>query len=213
MKGLGEKAIEEIVAHRPFVDAEDLLFRKDVSYRKLNKKVIDVLVRSQALNGIVDERFSGLKHFWSAVAVKRPKTKKALLKNIEEFKPEGDFSNVEKIEYLVHLTGVYPFELVLKPQLLSSLEANCVPPLSLFDEVLGASWFVLRGITKRNTKKGREYWILECIDPSGSEEVKCWGINPNKDRLDINGVYLIRPDYDPQWGFSVKGARNIKKIS
>ena len=38
IKGLGDKAIEEIVANRPFNTVEDLLFNENVVYRKLNKK-------------------------------------------------------------------------------------------------------------------------------------------------------------------------------
>ena len=92
IKGLGDKAIEEIVAHRPFETVEDLLFNEDIVYRKLNKKSLDALCRSGALNELIDDRFTGAKHFWSACCVDRPKNLKKLAENIEGYKEAGDFS-------------------------------------------------------------------------------------------------------------------------
>ena len=66
IKGLGEKAIEQVLAHRPFTNAEELLFNEEVVYSKLNKKALDALCRGGALDDIVDDRFTGRKHFWSA---------------------------------------------------------------------------------------------------------------------------------------------------
>ena len=73
IKGLGDKAIEQLIEHRPFDNVEDLLFHEEVVYSKLNKKALDVLCRSQALDCLIDERFTGAKHFWSTVVVDRPK--------------------------------------------------------------------------------------------------------------------------------------------
>ena len=78
IKGLGESAMKQILEHRPFRDIEEFIFDDAIVYSKLNKKALDVLICSQALNELMDERFSGLKHFWSAVAVDRPKTKKKI---------------------------------------------------------------------------------------------------------------------------------------
>ena len=78
MKGLGDAAIAQILDNRPFETIEDFLFNDDIVYSKLNKKTIDVLIRSQALNELMDERFTGLKHFWSSIIIERPKTKKKL---------------------------------------------------------------------------------------------------------------------------------------
>jgi DNA polymerase III alpha subunit len=113
IKGLGEKAIEQIINNRPFNKIEDFLFNENIVYSKLNKKALDVLVRSQTLNCLMDDRFSGLKHFWSAVAVDRPRKDKKLAENIDKYYPESDFTEEEKIQYLVDLTGVFPINLVI----------------------------------------------------------------------------------------------------
>ena len=75
------------------------MFNKDIVYSKLNKKALDVLIRSEALEVLMDDRFTGMKHFWSSVAIDRPKNKKRFHKNIELYAPEGDFTDEEKIEY------------------------------------------------------------------------------------------------------------------
>ena len=40
IKGLGDKAIEQIIEHRPFNTIEELLFSKEIIYSKLNKKAL-----------------------------------------------------------------------------------------------------------------------------------------------------------------------------
>ena len=80
------------------------------------------MARCGALNSLMDDRFSGGKHFWSAICVDRPRKEKFLLENIEKYYDEGDFSDEEKIGYLVELTGVFPFNRVMKPEIYRILE-------------------------------------------------------------------------------------------
>ena len=129
VKGLGEAAIAQVIANRPFNNVEEFLFNENITYSKLNKKALDVLIRCQALNSLMDERFTGLKHFWSAVAVDRPKNKKRFSENIEAYADEGAFTEEELIQYQVDLTGVFPFDLVLSERVRQRLEERFVPPL------------------------------------------------------------------------------------
>ena len=204
VKGLGEKAIDQILNNRPFNVIEEFLFNEDIIYSKLNKKVLDVLVRSQALNTLMDERFTGLKHFWSAVAVDRAKSEKKFKENIELYAPEGDFTDPEKIEYLSSLTGIFPINLVMTDQILSQLEYFKVPPVAEWDSKLGIAWFIPREIIKKKTKYGKEYWIIRTLDNTSTvTDIKCWGVR-QKDRIHINHPYMAKLDYDDQWGFSTK---------
>ena len=77
----------------------------------------------------MDERFTGLKHFWSAVAVDRPKSKKKFEENIDLYEPEGEFTNEELVENLVSLTGIFPMSMIMKDSIRQNLDDNCVPPL------------------------------------------------------------------------------------
>jgi DNA polymerase III alpha subunit len=208
IKGLGDKAIDVILQHRPFNTVEELLFNEGIEYSKLNKKVLDVLCRSGALKSLIDDRFTGAKHFWSTVAVDRVRKVAKFHKNIEKYKDEGDFTDQEKIEYLINLTGVYPFHLIMNDGVTRQLEKNYIPPLSEYDKDLKIAWFVLREKTEKKTKNGKAYWILECIDLGGPNTIKCWGVNPEKDKIYFNRPYMAKLKYSEEWGFSVS---NVKK--
>ena len=213
IKGLGDTAIEQIINHRPFNAIEDLLFDEDIVYSKLNKKALDVLVRAQALNSLVDKRFSGLKHFWSAAVVDRPKTRKKLNENIEMYEPEGDFTDEEKIEYLVSLTGVFPFALVMDDYIQEQLADHCVPPLGDWDNDLGVAWFIPREVVEKKTRKGRTYWLVKVVDStSKNTTIKCWAVDPKKDVVHLNRPYMARLDYSDDWGFSTRSVRYNFKL-
>ena len=214
IKGLGDKAVDQIMAHRPFHTPEELLFNEDIVYSKLNKKALDVLCRTQALNSLMDERFSGLKHFWSAVAVDRPKNKKKFLENIETYEPEGDFSKTEKIAYLVELAGIFPFHLVMSQHVTDQLAHYCIPPLGEFDRDLGAAWFIPREVIKKKTRKGKDFYIVRAIDnTSKSSTIKVWGVDPKTDIIHVNRPYMAkRLDYSEQWGFSTRSMKYNWKI-
>jgi len=208
IKGLGMAAIEQILNHRPFKNAEDLLFREGVSYSKFNKKALDALCRGGALDDIMDDRFTGRKHFWSACVVERPKTLKKLAENMETYKPEGDFTEEEIIQFKTDLTGIFPINLVINNETIEKLQEKFVPPISEFDPELQLCWFIPRKITSRKTKNGKLYWILEVIDSNNElTRIRCWGVRPEKDSVHMNRPYMSRLEYDPNWGFSTRSIR------
>ena len=213
IKGLGMAAIEQVLENRPFMNAEDLLFRDDISYSKLNKKALDALCRGGALDNIVDDRFSGRKHFWSACVVERPKNLKKFGENIETFRPEGDFSEEEIIQFKTDLTGIFPMNLVISNETIERLHEKYIPPISEFDEDLQVCWFIPRKITIKQTKKGKTYWIVEVIDSNNElTRIRCWGINPQKDKIRLNRPYMARLKYDQNWGFSTYAVGRTFKL-
>ncbi len=212
IKGLGEKAIEQIMLHRPFKDAEDLLFREDVQYGKLNKKALQSLVFSGALNKLVDDQYSGLKHFWAAVVDDRPKSRKKLKENIDMYKSLGDFTKQERINQISSLTGIFPFDLVLDDSLASRLEEKHIPPIGNWDPNLELVWFVPREIIKKKTKNGKPYWILSVIDTTSElTKIRCWGVRED-DRININRPYMAKLDYNDTWGFSTRSIRHTFRM-
>jgi DNA polymerase III subunit alpha len=203
IKGLGMAAIEQVLNNRPFLNAEDLLFREDVSYSKLNKKALDALCRGGALDNIVDDRFSGRKHFWSSCVVDRPKSLKKFAANLELYRPEGDFTEEEIIQFKSDLTGMFPMNLVISLETIEKLQERFVPPISEFDPELQLCWFIPRKIIPKKTKNGKLYWIVEVIDSNNElTKIRCWGVKPEKDRIHLNRPYMANLKYDPNWGFS-----------
>ena len=207
IKGLGDSAIDQVFIGRPFHSIEDFLFNEDMRYSKLNKKSLDVLVRSGALSPLMDNRFTGLKHFWSAVAVDRPRKQKNLDSNIELYAPEGDFTEEEKIQSLVDLTGQFPINRVVKGDVMEKLNAMAIPPISEYDPDLQVVWLIPRKITPKKTKNGKDYLIVEATDSNSSNvRIRCWGVDVSGgDHIQTNKLYMIRPQYSPEWGFSTRG--------
>ena len=208
IKGLGDKAIEEIVANRPFETVEDLLFNDNVVYRKLNKKSLDALSRGGALKDLIDDRFTGTQHFWSACCMDRPKNRKKLKENIEAYKEAGDFTKDETVEFLSELTGIFPMSLVVPESVQTSLRNKCIPPISEFDAALGACWAIPRNINLRKSKNGKWFAVIDLIDSNSKlTKLRYWGVNKDQIRKQIllNEVYLIKPQYSDGWGFSTRG--------
>jgi len=213
IKGLGDAAMQQIMEHRPFNNIEEFLFNEKIVYSKLNKRALDVLIRSEALECLMDDRFVGGKHFWSAVAVDRPRKEKNLLENIELYKEEGNFTNEEKIEHLSSLTGVFPMELVITDRILKRLNECKIPPISEYDADLLVTWFIPRKVTIRKTKNGKDYYIIEVIDSNSTQtSIKCWGVDPTRDQVYNNRPYMAKLDYNEQWGFSTRSLKYNFKL-
>lgn len=203
IKGLGASAIEQVLNNRPFMNAEDLLFREGISYSKLNKKSLDALCRGGALDGLVDDRFTGRKHFWSACIIDRPKNLKKLADNLELYRPEGDFTEEEIIQFKSDLTGIFPINLVISVDTIEKLREKFIPPISEYDRELEVCWFIPRKVVPRKTKKGKDYWIVEVIDSNNEQtKIRCWGIRPERDKIHLNRPYMAKLNYDETWGFS-----------
>jgi DNA polymerase-3 subunit alpha len=214
LKGLGDAAIEQIVANRPFANIEEFLFHDDIVYSKLNKRALDRLVRSGAMDRLIDDRFTGRKHFWSAVAVDRVYNRKRFNENIEKYAPEEDFTDAEEIDNLTTITGIFPMHLVVTPEVQGKLNDYHIPAISDYDPDLGLVWFIPREIIRKKTKNGKPYWIVEVIDSNSVlTKFRCWGIVEGKDRIHLNRPYMGKLDFDPAWGFSTRSIkRNLRLL-
>ena len=213
IKGLGDAAFDQIVAHRPFKTVEEFLFNEDILYSKLNKKALDVLCRCGALDSLIDERFTGGKHFWTAVCLDRPRKLKNLEENIVLYRPEGDFSDEEKIGYLVELTGVFPFNRVMKEGVYTQLNEAHIPAIGNYDQSLSeVVWFIPRKVIPKKTKTGKSYWVIEVIDDTNTlTKIRVWGVQ-DYDKIFVNKPYMAKLDYNGKWGFSTRNLRRNFRI-
>ena len=213
IKGLGNKAVDQIISNRPFNTVEELLFNaKGTAPSKLNKKTLDALCRSGALDNLVDDRFNGCKHFWMSCVQDRPKNVKKLEEKIKEHCQEQDFSIEEKIEHVSSLTGIFPFDLVMTKAIRESIKKYVVPPIGSWDKDLGIAWFIPREVIPKLTKNGKPYWIVKVIDDSSSTtSIKCWGIRDH-DYIHLNRPYAAKLDYSEDWGFSTRSITHTFKL-
>jgi len=212
IKGLGVKAIEQILNNRPFNALEELIFNEEIVYSKLNKKALNVLTLSGALDCLTDARFNGMKHFWSAVVVDRPKNKKKLDENIQAYQKEAEFSIDEKISNFSNLTGIFPIDLVIDDTLHQRFLDRAIPPLG--DEANRftyrvddgyITWCIPREVIMKKTRNKKDFWIVRVTDETCVDsKIKCWGVNSDKDRLHLNRPYIVKVNFSDQWGFSTK---------
>ena len=107
---------------------------------------------------------------------------------------------------------MYPFYHVLKDSVAEKLSEYCIPALSEFDKDLQVAWFVPREKIEKKTKNGKTYWILRCIDPGGITSIKCWGVRPDKDKIQFNKPYMAKLDYSEDWGFSSRAIGKTFKL-
>jgi DNA polymerase III alpha subunit len=207
IKGLGDAAIDEIIEKRPFTSVEHLLFDGGVVARRLNKKSLDALCRASAMNDLIDDRFYGDKHFWSAVVVDKPKNKKKLNENIETYKTEGSFSTAEIIQNTQTLTGIYPISMVITERAEKIIKQFCLPPISEYDSDLGASWCIPTKVSTKKTKNGKWFHTIDVIDSNSvTTKIRCWGVDPDRDIIYLNKPYVLKqPKYNETWGFSTYG--------
>lgn len=204
IKGLGVTGIEEILNNRPFETIEGLLFHPEIRYAKLNKKCLDVLCRSGALKSLQDERFSGDKHFWSVVAIDRPKKLQNFEENLEKYRAEGNFTNLERIAYQINIMGSLPLSEIVNDKMMKKFHKLGLPSLSELGEDSGRCWAILTDYRKKLTKNGRPYVELDITDDSFQTRlVRCW-------QTEGNGIlfhyrpYLLELDYDFSNGYSIR---------
>lgn len=197
--------MDQILMHRPFNTVEQFLFHEKVRYSKLNKKALDVLCQAGALSTLQDDRFTGDKHFWTSVAVDRPRKRQNLLENIEKYAPEGEFTVEEKIESLTALTGIFPISMIIGEETQKHLIDSGIPPISEFDKDLKVCWFISRKVNIKKTKNDKTYYVLEVVDSNNViTQIRCWGANPERDHIHKNKIYIAKLDYNDQWGFSTR---------
>ena len=211
---------------RPAANGQ-VLFDGGVVARRLNKKSLDALTRAEAMSDLMDDRFYGDKHFWSAVVVDKPKNKKRLNENIESYKKEGSFSTAERIMNIQSLTGIYPISMVVPTRALDFLSQMNYPPISEFDFELMQCWCIPIGVEKKLTKNKKPYYIVDVIDINSVQtRVRCWGVSDSC-YIETNKLYILQTDdqvvhrygkekvinrpvkFSESWGFSTSGPVDV----
>jgi len=213
IKGLGDTAIQQIIANRPFNSIEQLLFNDNISYQKLNKKHLDVLVRSGACNSLMDARFKHLRHFWLSTVFNRPRTREALATNIRVYNNEPDFSHEEKIKNELELNGVFPMHLVMNDKLKVKLKIKNYKSISEFnEESQQLVWFIPTTKELKYTKNNRLYWELHVTDGIRENiKIKCWNVDQD-DTVFFYRPYLSLLQYSEDYGFSLTNPNRSMKL-
>lgn len=214
IKGIGDKALQELLQHRPFNSLKELLFHPKMSYRRVTKKIIAVLIQSEALNSIISE-FDNAKHAYMIVESGKPKSEKEYNLRFENHKGIADFSNEEKIHFKTELCGIYPLREIVNNSQISKLRDLGVCGISDFKGGhKKPCWGVSKKIEHKKTSTGKNYAVLTFIDSSYKEtNVKCWSWNFDFE-FSLNCLYIMTLEYDTKWGYSSRSYRhNFKQVT
>lgn len=199
IKGIGDKALKELLRCRPFNSIEDFIFHPSMDYRRVSKKITSVLVQTGALDSIIG-KFSNRKHLYMTISDEKLKSKKQFDEKFEKHKSISDYTNQEKYQFIHELCGIYPFHQIVPDHLIKKLEKVGCIPISSYTGV-GASWGVLKSCEYKKTSGGKDYAILTFTDSSFKEvNVKCWSWKFS-DKPELDSLYLLKLKHD-KWGFS-----------
>ena len=93
------------------------------------------------------------------------------------------------------------------------LDEKGVPPISEYDADLMLCWGIVREVTKKKSKNGKYFYTVKLIDSNSVEtKIRCWGVDPDRDIVQINRPYMARLNYNQQWGFSTFSMRKMFKL-
>jgi DNA polymerase III alpha subunit len=225
LHGIGAAAYKAIYDNRPFQNINDLLYVTEIKTLKkstkittksrtnINKKVLDVLGRSGALEELMDDRFKNPKQLWFAVAMSKPDTLEEFEKMVKtpDFQAIEDFSSEERVNSMLELAKSYPLDLVVPARILNALEKSGIPPLGLWVSSSERYWFVVTEKVRRETKNGKVYYELSTIDINYEpSKIKLW-VAELESSFKVNGLYIAKNlDFSGAWGFSFARGISIK---
>lgn len=221
LKGVGQAALDEIVANRPYTELADLIWDADGKWRhsKANKRVWDVLVRLGALDsvGLVGEGklFSNYKQLHHVLVGSTDRLRKkggidVLRDVILEAQQLEDWTAEERAQFRKELSGDTAVDLLVSPDIQKRLEEHGVGPLGSLKGGKSLVWFILVEHKEKKTKNGKPYLLLTVTDTTGqTNRIFLWGAAVCS-YIHDNGVYLAEVERTG-FGFS-SNMRKVKKL-
>jgi len=190
LKGVGESAVEEIIANRPYKSIEDMLWTEDGVWRhsKFNKKAMDALLKMEAFESLRDPEtciWQNYRQLHFAIVENMDTIKKSTKKDpligqkkffelLETTAEMPDWTRLEKIENKISCSGTMDISMCVEYDVLQRLQQKGIRSL---DEVDGNDiyWFVVKNAIPKQTKNGKAYLLLEALSPSGKiSKIFCW---------------------------------------
>ncbi|MBF0540068.1 MAG: DNA polymerase III subunit alpha [Nitrospirae bacterium] len=222
VKGVGAAAIESIIATRantPFISLEDFVIRVDS--RKVNKKVLESLIKSGAFDSLIPSRAMAFEDLGFLLNGSKDTPSlfgtDSFLKSEPKVEKIHEWPNLEKLSYEKETLGIY-----LTGHPLSGSEADIRKigarlTSQLENSISGSEVMVAGIITTFNKKQGKKGpWVIFTLeDHEGSIEVLAFSDQylKSKDILEKNSIVAITGKLD----ISEKGnkiiATDVKTLS
>ncbi len=212
-KGIGETAIDEITASRPYSSFDDMFWDENGKWQlsKFNKRAMESLIRIGALDSMdiigPGRLFESYKHVYETIIPNWSKLRKSLKKNpfegrdlfhlaIEENVNCGEWSRSEIVKNDMDLLGSVSVEKIVPPAHLQRFNQEGWLPL---DEYSGKYfyWFIVMSSIPRKTKNGKNYLRLKVMGQNGKQEwMNVWSWN-GVDEIDPYSVCVAQISENP----------------
>jgi DNA polymerase-3 subunit alpha len=192
-KGVGDVGVDELMRFRPFRSLEDMLWDGNGKWRlsKFNKKCLDALIKVGGFESLdivgPGKMFTSYRHMHEVVVVHvdelKKQTKKEpfkgqkrfyeLVKELAHVKP---WSREENIKHQVEHFGSIDINRLIPEPVMQRLVAKGIPSIDEHErEQAQSCWFVVSGVTKKTTRNGNQYLLLNAVADGGKDrKVYMW---------------------------------------
>ena len=230
VKGIGQTAVEEIMANRPYADLHDMLYDDNGSWRhsKMNKTAFSALCRVEALESLADFGTGRVNnHKQLLLALTDDKNYETLRKGLyglspsqlkklekagespipmidfllEELSGTEDWSRGDKIAMSYDLTSTVDADLLFPADLMKRLEdKKFIRLLDIPQGETGIGWFCASTVEKKVTKNGKVFYRCKAID----EDFRTSWIRiwGVTEPIEPYTLWAGQASHDAQWGFS-----------
>ncbi len=191
-KGVGDAAVDEIIANRPYTDIKSMMWTEEGKWRhsKFNKKAMESLIRVRAFEstGMIGRDFESYKHMLESLVPSWNSLRKSLKRNPwegydnfknarEENRGLQEFSKNEIIINENELFGYVSPETIITDDQIQKLYNKDIRPVCEWDKEW-LYWFVPTQVTPKRTKNGKYYLRMKITSNDGNSEwMNCWGWN------------------------------------
>ena len=238
LKGVGDKAVDEVFANRPYDSLDDLFFDEEGSWKhsKLNKTAFSSLTKMEAFRSlkefkcgvldnhkqmhdlVMDNYVKLKKGRWGITKTAKKKLEKQNLEVpqildelISTYRVTSDWNRSEKIENYFELSNDANDDLLFPPELIKKLNDKEVGSIfEIQSGERGIGWFTVVEIIAKKTKNGKPFMRWKCVDNENrSGWLRVWGGGDDSDKF---STWLGDVKNDAGWGMSTSIAK-LKKIS
>lgn len=195
-KGIGDKAVDEVLKNRPYKDIWEFLYNEDgtLKHSKFNKKCVDVLIRSEGFDSLdcvgPNKVFSSYAQMhkvlienWDLVKKKLKKdTLESQIEKVEKLVMENEscepWSKKERMNNFKTITGQVNVNIAVDVNMQEKLLKKgyeSSDDLSEKEEGQYLIWFIISKIELKQTRTGKDYAVLTVVGSAGNEnQIRVW---------------------------------------
>ena len=184
-KAVGDAAIDEILALRPYTGVKDLLYNDDGSWKhsKFNKRAMEALIKLCAFESMdvvgPGKMFSSYKHMHYCIIENNAQIRKVTKKNqfagwdfLQELSESTwgmeEWSKIELANFALEIIGSVDPQMMIEPKIWDKFQSSGVASIDEWSQ-RDVYWFIAVETTPKKTKNGKDYLSLKAWGTKGEE--------------------------------------------